>query len=312
MRVFFAAGENADRYWAPGFRDVLVSFASPVVRKRPPRKPWFLDSGAFSFFTAGRDGNHMLDEYMAFLKGPALGQEVYAVMDVIGDPKGTWVNDMKMRRAGLSPVAAVHHGEDHSLIKQYIDAGAQTIALGGYASSGSKVREVMRWIGACFTHVRSHYEKTGELVKIHGFGMMDEALLLNYPFYSVDSTVWLISQRYGKVVLWDVERVQMAQINPKSQAEYLWAHEKFGLPVALIDGVAVPDARHLKSAWNLTQICDLAEFVTDLWTTRGIVWPDAELTRESLNLERAFLLDKYPQAASTRKIWKREVPWSVK
>lgn len=308
--MFFAAGENAQRYWAPEFRDVLVSFASSVVRKRPPQKSWFLDSGAYSFFTAGTDGNVMLDAYIAFLLGPAAGQETYASMDVIGDSKGTWANDQKMRRAGLNPVAAVHHGEDHTLIQKYIDEGVRYIALGGYANA-IRPREAMRWIGACFTHVRTHLEKTGELIKIHGFGMMDEAILLSFPFYSVDSTVWLISQRYGKIVIWDAQKVTLAQINPKSESHFLWAHERFGLPVALIDGALVDDARNLKAAWNIAEILDLSEFVTDIWTKRGIVWPDAAQTQVSLDAERQFLLETYPEAVGMKKPWKRPEPWKA-
>lgn len=312
MRCFFAAGENNERLWAPDFTDVLVSFASGSVQKKPPRSPlWFLDSGAFSFFQAGdRDGSHTLQPYIDYLKGPAAGHQRYASMDVIGSAPKTWKNDQVMRAAGLDPIAAVHFGEPHETIKQYLDAGVQYIALGGYAGAMVKPRVAMKWISAVFSHIRDNFEKTGKLVKIHGFGMMDEAILLSYPFYSVDSTVWLISQRYGKVVLWDTEKVQLAQINPKDQVLFQKAWRDSGLPLALVDGAIVEDARDLKAAWNIWNILDLAEFVTDVWRKRGIIWDDEEQWQYSVDAERTFLSEQFPLAVERRKIWRKTVPWS--
>lgn len=313
MRTFFAAGENNERLWATGFNDVLVSFASGSVQKNPPRNPqWFLDSGAFSFFSAGdKDGSHTLGKYIEFLKGPASTHEIYASLDVIGSASGSWRNDHAMRAEGLNPVAAVHFGEPHETIKRYLEAGVPYIALGGYAGAMVKPRVAMKWINAVFSHIRDHFEKTGILVKIHGFGMMDEAILLSYPFYSVDSTVWLISQRFGKVVLWDTEKVQLAQINPKDKDLFYKAWRDYGLPLALVDGAVVDDARDLKAAWNIWNILDLAEFVTDVWTKRGIIWDDAPKWQASVDEERKWLMEKFPMAVERRKAWKRVAPWTT-
>lgn len=312
MRTFYAAGENNEHLWAPGFNDVLVSFASATVQKKPPRNPqWFLDCGAFSFFQSGdRDGTHVLPKYIDYLKGPAKGHEIYAAMDVIGSAEGTWRNDVAMRAEGLNPLAVVHFDEPHETIIKYLEAGITYIALGGYAGGGIKPRQAMRWINAVFAHIRDHYQKTGVFVKTHGFGMMDEAILLSYPFYSVDSTVWLISQRYGKVVLWDTEKVQLAQINPKQTELFHRAWRDYDLPLALIDGVIVPDAKNLKSAWNIWNILDLAEFVTDVWTKRGITWDDNDQWQASVDAERAFLLENYPLAVERRKPWRKTAPWN--
>lgn len=310
MRVYYAAGENNDHLWAPGFEDVLVSFASTSVQKNPPRNTkWFLDSGAFSFYNSHQDPGDTLDNYMDFLKGPAAAHERYAVLDVIGDPVGTWKNDEKMRAAGLNPIAAVHFGEPHNIMKKYIDAGVKYIALGGYAGAMVKPRVAMRWISAVFTHVRDHYQKTGEMIKVHGFGMMDEAILLSYPFYSVDSTVWLISQRYGKIVLWDAQKVQLAQINPRDNTHMQNAWRDYGAPMALLDGYAVPDARNLKAAWNVWNILDLTEFVTEVWQKRGIHWDDEPEHQVSLNLERTFLKANYPLALERTQPWQRTAIW---
>lgn len=310
MRAFFAAGENNDHLWAPGFEDVLISFASSSVQKTPPRNTkWFLDSGAFSFYQSNQDGSHTLRKYIDYLKGPAAAHERYAALDVIGNPVGTWRNDEIMRSEGLNPIAALHFGEPHSLIKKYIDAGVKYIALGGYAGAMVKPRVAMRWISAVFTHVRDHLDKTGELIKIHGFGMMDEAILLSYPFYSVDSTVWLISQRYGKIVLWDVNRVQLAQINPKSTDHFGPAWRDYGVPMALLDGHAIPDARNLKAAWNIWNILDLTEFVTERWQSRGIHWDDENEHEISLAKEREFLMKNYPLALERRQPWQRSPVW---
>lgn len=310
MRVFFAAGEGNDHLWAPEFEDVLVSFASNSMQKAPPRNPkWFLDSGAFTFYMAGQDSSLVLQKYIDYLQGVAKGHERYAALDVIGDPVGTWKNDEVMRAAGLNPIAAVHFGEPHSLMKKYIDAGVKYIALGGYAGAMVKPRVAMRWISAVFTHVRDHYEKTGELIKVHGFGMMDEAILLSYPFYSVDSTVWLISQRYGKIVVWDAQKVQLSQLNPKSTDHLLPAWRDYGVPLALLDGYSVPDARNYKAAWNVWNILDLTEFVTEIWQKRGIHWDDEDGHKASLIAERKFLKDNFSEVLERTQSWQKIAAW---
>jgi len=307
VRVFFAAGE-ANPYWAPGFDDVLVSFASPVVRKRPPtNKLWFLDSGAFSFFQSGADGTKALESYIDFIK--TTQHQRYPNLDVIGDGDGTWANDQKMRAAGLDPIGVVHFGEPHELINKYLDAGITKLALGGYAGTGTRVRMAKKWVQACFTHVRDFYTKTGTMPRVHGFGMMDESLLLSFPFYSVDSTVWLISQRYGKIVLWDTERCILDQIAVKDAHKFPAAMRDYGAPLALVDGVVLEDARDLKAAWNIWVCLDVAEFVTSVWRSRGVVWEDEDAWQKSIDAQRKFLLETYPAALKRVRPWQRSSPW---
>lgn len=307
MRLFMAAGE-AGEYWDPNFDDVLVSYASPSVRNHPPmNKNWFLDSGAFSFFQWGMDGTAVLDDYIKFLLQTQ--HRRYPVLDVIGKPSSaTWANDQKMRAAGLDPIAVVHFGEPHTEILKYLDAGITNIALGGYASAGVSVEVARRWIDAVFSHIGKRVQAGQKMPRIHGFGMTNESVLIAYPFYSVDSTVWLVSRRYGEVLIWNSYRRKMSQINPKDAEAMNWAVRDFGVPLAAIDGYSVADARDIKAAWNIMQMLELADFVTTLWAKRGITWDDEPERIVSTEAERAFLRANWPEALGRFKTWTKRTP----
>lgn len=310
MRIFFAAGE-AGEYWDPAFDDVLVSFAAGGSRKKVPNPLWFLDSGAFSFFQAGSDGTKVLDEYIAYLL--RTGHQRYASMDVIGGgPEASWVNEQKMRAAGLDPISIVHFGEPYQTIDRYLDAGITYIALGGYASGGVSIELARTWIDAIFSRIRDWMRRTGSpMPRIHGLGMTNEQMLLAYPFYSVDSTVWLIARRYGEILYWDLDRRKMGQVNPKALSDKGEIKLRYGIPLTTADGYLVPDARDHKSAWNIVMQLELADFVTDIWTKRGIVWDDEVERVRSAGVERKFLADHWPETVGRFRTWKRGVPWAM-
>jgi hypothetical protein len=151
----------------------------------------FLDSGAFSAYTKGVKIN--IREYISFIKKYQDYIEVYANLDVIGDPEETLKNQKIMERAGLNPLPCFHFGEDFKYLRHYID-NYNYIALGGVAQAG---RQVSQWMDLCFDYIcgEDDYPK----VKVHGFAVTSLRLLLRYPWYSVDSTSWVMTSRMGSV-----------------------------------------------------------------------------------------------------------------
>lgn len=151
----------------------------------------FLDSGAFSAFTKGVEID--IDKYIDFIKEHIDYIDVYANLDVIGDAEATLENQKYMEKAGLTPLPCFHVKEDFSYLKYYVD-NYDYIALGGVAQAG---RQAQIWMDDCFDMICD--DKGMPKCKVHGFAVTSLKLMLRYPWYSVDSTSWVITSRMGGV-----------------------------------------------------------------------------------------------------------------
>mgnify|MGYP001566356131 CR=1 FL=1 len=162
----------------------------------------FLDSGAFSAFTQGIEIN--IQEYIEFIKEHEKHLEVYANLDVIGDPVGSYRNQKIMERAGLKPIPCFHYGEDPKWLLKYMDEGNDYIALGGMAAdkSGAALTSEKRqaWLDQVFSNFICGPNGLPK-VKIHGFGLTSLRLMMRYPWYSVDSTSWVVTGRMGSIYI---------------------------------------------------------------------------------------------------------------
>lgn len=167
----------------------------------------FMDSGAFSAYTQGAVID--LQEYIDFVKQHEGVLEVYANLDVIGDAKATWKNQKKMERQGLMPMPCYHFGEEWKWLDRYIRQ-YDYIALGGIAVK--KNYEILtRWLDECFYRI---CDSNGiPKVKVHGFGITSLRLIFRYPWYSLDSTSWVVTSRMGIIFVprrkngdWSYER----------------------------------------------------------------------------------------------------------
>lgn len=162
-----------------------------TMRERPVTL--FLDSGAYSAFTQGVEID--IDDYIAFIKKHKKYFQVYANLDVIGDPRATWVNQCIMEGAGLKPLPCFHFGEDEKWLRKYLRTH-DYIALGGMA--GGQGSQLFPWLDRLFREYLTD-DKGMPTVKVHGFGMTALRLLLRYPWYSVDSTSWVVMGRVGSI-----------------------------------------------------------------------------------------------------------------
>jgi len=153
----------------------------------------FLDSGAFSAFTMKAEID--IQEYIAFIKEHKSIISVYANLDVIGSAEGTLKNQRIMEKAGLSPLPCFHYGDDEKYLKTYLKEH-KYIAFGGMVPIANA--PLTKWLD----HLFSKYicDKDGwPQWKIHGFGLTSIPLLLRYPWFSTDSTSWVMTSRMGSI-----------------------------------------------------------------------------------------------------------------
>jgi hypothetical protein len=160
----------------------------------------FLDSGAFSAANQG----YVIDiqEYINFIERHKDSLTCYANLDVIGDPtKGidgaeeTLKNQQAMEAAGLTPMPVFHVGEDESYLRYYVE-NYEYVGLGGMVPFSTQV--LRTWLDRVFRELVCD-AKGWPQVKIHGFGMTSLSLMLRYPWYSVDSTSWIMASRNGTI-----------------------------------------------------------------------------------------------------------------
>ena len=156
----------------------------------------FLDSGAYSASSQGITID--LPEYITFIKQYQDHIEVYANLDVIGDPIGTLKNQRIMEKAGLKPLPCFHYGEPIKYLIHYLE-NYDYVALGGMV--GKRTPDLAHWLDELFTNYICTEKDGIPRVKIHGFGMTSLMLMLRYPWYSVDSTSWVVASRMGQVLV---------------------------------------------------------------------------------------------------------------
>jgi hypothetical protein len=164
--------------------NILVSFFN-VGSKKIPDLPTFLDSGAYSAFTQKKTID--LKKYITYIKKNKNKFEVYACLDVIGNPEATWRNYQIMKTAGLNPIPTFHVGSDFKHLEQM--KNESYIALGGMVPYSTKPTFLIKWLKKCFGIIPSQ-------TKVHAFGMTNPKIIENFPFHSVDSTSWLAGNRY--------------------------------------------------------------------------------------------------------------------
>jgi hypothetical protein len=161
----------------------------------------FLDSGAFSAWTQKLQID--IKEYIAYIKEHAGLFKVYANLDVIGiggkqpnklTAEATLKNQKIMEKAGLSPLPCFHFGEPFEYLEYYVK-NYEYLALGVAGNSGTTL---IPWLDECFQKYICD-ENGLPKIKVHGFAVTSLKLMLRYPWYSVDSTSWVVTGRMGSI-----------------------------------------------------------------------------------------------------------------
>ena len=224
----------------------LVTYADPSQIRRyweaSNNTPVFLDSGAFSAFTQKKEVD--IDNYIEFIKQNLSRIEVYALLDVIGDPIGTKKNLEYMEARGLKPLPVFHVGGDLKELEEMCNK-YNYLALGGLVPYAMNRAFLKSWLDNCFSITR---DKT----KVHGFGVNAVWAWKRYPFYSVDATSWLTGAKFARL-----------QVGNKS-------HDKSSKTIM---GMKLHTENHrVISEISLIDYLEKAKEVTRLWESRGVLW----------------------------------------
>lgn len=184
------------------------------VREGNPRQ-LFIDSGAHSAHTKGREVD--LEGYINYVNDHQGLFTVIAQLDKIpGEyrkkktrqqiaeaPELSWENYVYMRTRVIDVdnlVPIFHQGEDFKHLERMLEAtfDGKHIPYIGISPSGEINKWYKaKWLDKVFTIISKSSNPT---VKTHAFGMTSLDLLEKYPFWSADSTSWLLTSAMGSIM----------------------------------------------------------------------------------------------------------------
>lgn len=257
MKIYFAGAD------AGIFREVLkeakvksillsyyYSFRNKLGRSQEVMKKCynefgdiFIDSGGY---TARRnDVNINVGDYQYFLEMNKDYISLAANLDV--NEVDIALENQKVLEEAY-PVLPVYHWIDfknkrQDLLEEWCKK-YKYIALGGIAGMAVPKATMKNFFNFCFRTIIKY--KT----KVHGFGICIPELLKTYPFYSVDSTSWLASAKFGRKFEFKNLRFEAGE-------------EKIGRALA-------QNNYKFQTLQAIQEMLKLEQEITKLWKLRGI------------------------------------------
>lgn len=154
------------------------------------------DSGAFSAASQGAqiDQDHFY-EWAGRWKNALLWT---ASLDVIGDEEASWRN-WRSAPNHLGLVPTIHYGADPKILDRYAEAGVDLVGLGGMVPHKSEPQRLLRWCLKVMRYARDHHPE----MRFHGWGVTHPELVMNLPWWSVDSSGYSSAFRFGNMTLVD-------------------------------------------------------------------------------------------------------------
>lgn len=188
------------------------------LKETPSNLKLFIDSGAFSAWTKGKQID--VDEYINFINSNKEYLTVCASVDTIpGAPRssvlpseedikvsaeGTWQNFLYMR-SKMDDVNKLlwtfHAGEPWEFLERALEYRDERgpinyIAFGGLVGKPTDIINTF-----CKKAFEIIYQHSRQDLQIHAFGMTRLTLLEEYPFTSCDSTSWLQTANFGSITI---------------------------------------------------------------------------------------------------------------
>lgn len=169
-----------------------------------------VDSGAFSVWS--RNSTIDIDEYIRYCKARP-DMNLYVGLDVI-PPKGSKLTDelknevakkgfdnylYMIRKLPMEKVMPVfHRGDNTKWLEHMIDFGCPYIGISP-RFDGARQERRFRFLSDCKKVLLDSQGKC--IVKTHGFAVTNHAMMLQFPFYSVDSATWTQIAAWGGILV---------------------------------------------------------------------------------------------------------------
>ena len=241
------------------------------MQKKKKEVTLFLDSGAHSLYMKlmlqnntfnEKEYDEYFDNYIQFIKDNEQFIDTYVNLDVINDPVRSMKNYKRMIKENLNPIGVVHPGEEYKWIDQYIEMGCEYIGLGGLGQFFTK-QKYYQWADEAWA---KHICKSDGMpkVKVHGFAMTSLDLMLRYPWFSVDSTSWVQTGRFGNVYV------------PKyKRGQYIYNENSLKVTVSTQSPSQKDDGQHFTTFSPMEQ-----RQILDYFDSKGFIMGKSEYHKE--------------------------------
>lgn len=192
------AGNNATRQERHKKNKVKSKEHSKLLDVRPVTVGQKESDFSFYDLNKGSDFRKYLDKYASFIRHyQKQGIRWFATVDVIGSPEMTReVQRYFEEEHGLAPVPVVHFGSPLSYLDYYLEKGYKMVGLGGFARRPDR-KEVIKWCDEAFLRICPASNQRLPITRVHGFAMTTWEYIHRWPWFSVDSTSYLLYGTYG-------------------------------------------------------------------------------------------------------------------
>ena len=282
MRIFFAVPSGKtffDMMKEVNAENILISYA--FFKKsglwESSAGEWFpknliIDSGAFSVWSNGQTID--IDKYAKFCVAmkeivPPTTDLKIVNLDVIPGKFGTfpteqerkdsvrrgWENMLYLESKGLKVIPVFHQHEDFEWLHKMVE---HVDYLGLSPANDEHMNSKVEWLKQGFSITR---DKT----KVHGFAVTGYDQLINFPFYSVDSSSWAAGGRFARIPIIKDGKIKSFHFKDKKQLLESWSS---------ID----PEYKDIFTNYRNRDMIGIRAFqkfqtyITKVWTERGIKW----------------------------------------
>ena len=193
----------------------------------------FIDSGAFS--VAHNNATVDIDDYIQFINSHSESCDAFAELDTIPFPvltqetaaesiKKSYANYLYMHERVVCPeklLYVFHYGESQEKFKEIINTPIngklpEYIGIGGRHGVSTKAQD--KYFERMFNIIKNSKNPN---IKVHAFGMTVLDLLEKYPFYSADSTTWLMLGINGNIITRTNGTISVAQKSLNDSQSFL-------------------------------------------------------------------------------------------
>lgn len=287
MRMYLAGGESMIRTYklaVPGEANLFASYfytsnATKFLEhmRQYPRTKGFItiDSGAHSFFglqgmscTSGKtplsvekpDEEKYFAAYCDWLEKYWSDINYFVELDIqsiIGIERVRAWRQVLKDRGLFSKCIMVHHSSDPPGHFEELLETSESRYIGFEGKRERKILlDYMPLLKRC-------YEAK---IRVHGFALTSRDVVSKYPFFSVDSTTWANTTRYGMVI----SRDAMGFMKPMPGTKKNFVKHNF--PTEWIGTGKGRDTTAEILKYHIEQNLEIEAYMTRLWEQRGIKW----------------------------------------
>lgn len=205
--------------------------------------------------------------YVDYCKANMKKWDLYMTIDLERNAASILERHKRIEKMGIRPIPVFHGDSTVDFLRKYYDMGHKLIALASWPTLRTSHEQKRRYLDGCFALAA----KLG--FELHGLAMTAGWMLLEFPWYSVDSSSWSRVAGYGGIMRFDpiTQRTSVLHVSERHSADRgagaklnqrMMLRIKEEIETEGYDFEALRTsfvARHVYNAASMMQIVDIAE-----------------------------------------------------